>query len=155
MDESRERDPLLDALRQRAGEGGNGSGAAADSEGAVPDLVDALRATKQATGETGDLTLAGYIHEHDRPPAFEGPDGQPYTVGIVTEETGEPERPWIAYLLFPRWAATGAGIMGHVESGDVGTGRSEEEVRSAAGDLTLFEVKEELDRAVRAIDRRG
>lgn len=124
------------------------AGGSPDAEEAAPDLVDTLRKTKAATGEASDVTLAGYAHEHERPAAFEGSDGQPYTVDVAVEETGDPERPFAAYLLFLRWAATGAGIMGHVETRDVAWGRSEEEARAAAGDLTLWEAKGELDAAI-------
>ena len=103
------------------------------------------------TGEDGpakDLTFAGYVTTHDRVPAFEGSDGQPYTVDIDTEETGDPSRPWAGFLVFVRWAATGAGIMGHVVSEDVVWGGSEDEARTRALDLTLYELKTELDRAI-------
>ena len=95
-----------------------------------------------------DLTFAGYVTTHDRVPAFEGSDGQPYTVDIDTEETGDPERPWAGFLVFVRWADTGAGIMGHVVSEDVVWGATEDETRERALDLTLYELKSELDRAI-------
>ncbi|HUG40534.1 MAG TPA: hypothetical protein VMM12_08620 [Longimicrobiales bacterium] len=99
-------------------------------------------------GPARDLTFAGYVETHDRVPAFEGADGQPYTVDIDTEETGDPDRPWAAFLVFVRWAATGAGIMGHVMSEDVVWGASEHEARERALDLTLYELKSELDRSI-------
>lgn len=138
-------------LENGAGSPANGNGASPEMD-AVPDLIDTLRATRAATGEAGDVTLAGYAHEHERPPAFEGNDGYPYTVDVAVEETEDATRPFVAYLLFLRWAATGAGIMGHVESGDVASGRTEEEARAAAGNLTLWELKAELDAA---LDRRS
>jgi hypothetical protein len=95
-----------------------------------------------------DLTLGGYIAEHDRPPAFEGADGQPYTVGIEIEETGDPARPFVAFLVFIRWAATGAGIMEHVESDDVASGATQNDAEHAALDLSLYEVKATLDQAI-------
>lgn len=104
-----------------------------------------------AEGPAPDVTFAGYVETHDRVPAFEGADGQPYTVDIDTEETGDADRPWAGFLVFLRWAATGAGIMGHVVSDDVVWGDSEHEARERALELTLFQLKEELDRA---IDRR-
>lgn len=139
----------MEQEEQESGAGGAAAGNGASSEnGAVPDLIDTLRATREATGEAGDVTLAGYTYEHERPPAFEGSDGYPYTVDVAVEETEDAVRPFVAYLLFLRWAATGAGIMGHVESGDVASGRTEEEARSAAGNLTLWELKAELDAAL-------
>ncbi|HUG02410.1 MAG TPA: hypothetical protein VML95_11135 [Longimicrobiales bacterium] len=119
-----------------------------DDDGPTPDLIDTLRATKQATGEMADATLAGYRREHERPPAFEGADGHAYTVEVDVEATGDPARPFASFFVFPRWAATGAGIMGHVESGDVGAGATAEDARSAAEEWTLFEIREELDAAI-------
>ncbi|NLG62830.1 MAG: hypothetical protein GX539_11355 [Candidatus Cloacimonetes bacterium] len=110
--------------------------------------LDVVRALTGAEVEASDLTLGGYIEKHDRVPAFEGADGQPYTVDIVVEETGDPERRWVAFLIFLRWAATGAGIMGHLESGDVARGDTEEAARQAARELTLYEIRSELDAAI-------
>jgi hypothetical protein len=118
----------------------------------APDVVDILRGNgngSAATEPAKDVTLGGYIDTHDRVPAFEGIDGQPYTVDVDTETTGEDERPYAAFLVFIRWAATGAGIMDHVESADVAFGGTEEAARQAALDLSLFEVKAELDAAIR------
>jgi hypothetical protein len=95
-----------------------------------------------------DMTLGGYIELHTRPPAFGGEDNQPYTVDIDIEESGDPERPYVAFLVFLRWAETGAGIMEHTESGDVAFGDSPEAARAAALELTLYEVKAELDAAI-------
>ncbi len=95
-----------------------------------------------------DVTLGGYIALHDRPPAFEGSDGQPYTVAVDSEESEDEEHRWTAFLVFLRWASTGAGIMDHLESGDVAHGASEEEARHAALALSLYEVKAELDAAI-------
>ena len=114
----------------------------------APDVVDILRGNGNGAEAAKDVTLGGYIDTHDRVPAFEGSDGQPYTVDVDTEPTGDGERPFAAFLVFIRWAATGAGIMDHVESGDVAFGGSEEAARQAAMDLSLFEVKAELDAAI-------
>ena len=35
-----------------------------------------------------DTTLGGYFHVHNRPPAYEGSDGHPYTVSLEVEKTG-------------------------------------------------------------------
>lgn len=95
-----------------------------------------------------DLTLGGYLELHNRPPAFEGPDGQPYTVDVDIEATSDPDRPFAAFFVFLRWAETGAGIMTHVESPDVAYGATEDEARAAALELSLYEVKAELDAAI-------
>ena len=34
-----------------------------------------------------DATLGGYFSVHDRPPAYDGPDGHPYTVSLEVEKT--------------------------------------------------------------------
>lgn len=137
-----DREAILDLLERRALR-------YSTEEASEPafDLTDVLGA-----GDGGeaipDLTLGGYIAEHDRPPAFEGSDGQPYTVAVDVEETGDPDRPYAAFLLFLRWAATGAGIMEHVESGDVAYGATERDAHMAALELTLYEIKAELDAAI-------
>lgn len=109
-----------------------------------PDLIGSLRGDPEPA--SADVTLGGYIAEHDRVPAFEGSDGQPYTVDIDVEHAGGLD--YVAFLIFIRWAATGAGIMDHVESGDIARCGSEDEARLAALDLSLYEVKAELDAAI-------
>lgn len=121
---------------------GNGGG---DVDEDPIDLVEMARRPKDAAAP--DLTLGGYIARHDRTAAFEGPDGQPYTVAVDAEPDEEGDG-WVAFLVFVRWAATGAGIMGHVESGDVARGDTEEGARAAALDLSLYEVKAALDEAL-------
>jgi hypothetical protein len=95
-----------------------------------------------------DDTLAGYFEVHDRPPAFEGPDGHPYTVSMEVEKTGDLRAPFNAYLVFPRWAATGLGIVGHVETPTLAECSSSEEAMEHLGALTLLDVKHLLDEAV-------
>lgn len=119
---------------------------AAEAE-AGPDLVAELGGQGNG-GPAPDLTFAGYVETHDRVPAFGGADGQPYTVDIDAERTADPDRPWAAFLVFVRWAATGAGIMGHVLSDDIAWGETEDEARKAALDLTIYELKDALDRAI-------
>jgi hypothetical protein len=116
----------------------------ADEHG--PDLIGALHGDAGNGGPDRDATLGGYIEKHDRVPAFDGSDGQPYTVDIDVEPTDDGG--YVAFLVFIRWAATGAGIMDHVESGDVASGATEASARAAAMDLSLYEVKAELDAAI-------
>lgn len=116
----------------------------ADDDEAAPDLVDSL-VGRAGESVSPDVTLGGYIDEHDRVPAFEGSDGQPYTVDVDVEVRDDGHA---AFLIFIRWAATGAGIMDHVESGDVAVAATEAEARQAAMDLSLYEVKAELDAAI-------
>jgi hypothetical protein len=146
----RDHDPgdILRRLEERAVR--DAAERSADEAEQTPDLVRELGGEGR-TGRDPDLTFRGYVETHERVPAFEGSDGQPYTVDIDAEATGDPARPWAAFLVFVRWAETGAGIMGHVTSGDVAHGATEDEARAAALELTLYQLKSELDQA---IDRR-
>lgn len=122
----------------------------ADDDEPAPDLVGALAGHDVETVEPAhDLSLGGYIEKHDRVPAFEGRDGQPYTVDVdVEEDDTDADAPFVAFLMFIRWAATGAGIMDHLESGDVARGATEEAARHAAMELSLYEIRAELDAAI-------
>jgi len=111
-----------------------------DSTGGPRDVASALPAD--------DATLGGYLRVHQRPPAFEGADGHPYTVSIEVERTGDLRSPYLGYLVFPRWGQTGLGIVGHVESPILWKGVTEREVVDEAGTLALSEVREILDAAV-------
>jgi hypothetical protein len=122
-----------------------------DDENGDVDVIASLRAPGGAEVDTAslDLTLGGYVAKHTRPPAFGGIDGQPYTVDVDVEPTGDAgPRAYAAFLVFLRWAETGAGIMEHTESGDVAFGETAEEARLRALELTLYEVKSELDAAI-------
>lgn len=99
-----------------------------------------------------DGTLGGYLDVHDRPPAFEGSDGHPYTVSIEVEQTANLLAPYEGYLVFPRWAQTGVGIVGHVESATLVECRSRAEAEEHLGALTLQEVQGILEDAVRHRD---
>ena len=96
-----------------------------------------------------DATLGGYFGMHDRPPAFEGADGHPYTVSIEVEKSANLRAPWLAYLVFPRWAETGLGIVGHVETPVLWEAKGRDEVVARAGTIPLLRVKELLDEAIR------
>jgi hypothetical protein len=104
--------------------------------------------------DAGDeSTLAGYMAVHARPAAFDGPDGLPYSVDVLTDETGEASRPHGAYLLFLQWRRMGEpGIDTHIESEFLAFGDSPDAARTAIGRLTLHEVKAVLDTLVRARD---
>jgi len=96
-----------------------------------------------------DTTLGGYFEEHSRPPGFEGVDGEPYTVALEAEKTPDLAAPWEGYLVFPRWASTGLGVVGHVETPTLLRGRSREGVLEELGQTPLGKVKELLDEAIR------
>lgn len=127
--------------------GAGGTGAPADTANGVNGSANGRRAMGPDP-EGKDATLGGYLAVHDRPPAFEGADGQPYTIAIDVDESDDPRGPWAAFLVFVRWAASGAGIMGHLESGDVAFGDTPEDAYRAALDLSLFEIRAELDAAI-------
>lgn len=95
-----------------------------------------------------DTTLGGYLRVHDRPPAYEGSDGHPYTVSLETEKTANLRAPWAGFLIFPRWAQTGVGIVGHVETRDLVEAKTVEEAREALAALTLHEVQALLEEAI-------
>ena len=95
-----------------------------------------------------DSTLGGYFAVHDRPPAYTGPDGHPYTVSPETEKTSNLRAPYAGYLVFPRWAQSGVGIVGHVETPTLVESASHEEAVRRLGQLTLLEVQELLAEAI-------
>lgn len=95
-----------------------------------------------------DSTLGGYFAVHSRPPAFEACDGQPYTVSIETERSPDLRAPVAGYLLFPRWAETGVGIVGHVATPLLWRGPTKEAVVEAAGAASLRMVQRLLNEAV-------
>ncbi len=97
-----------------------------------------------------DTTLGGYRAVHGRSPAFEGADGEPYTVAVETDATGDPEEPGAAYLVFVRWSRNGTAVMGHLETGDLARGRTEAEAAAALESWPLPRVKQALDEAIRA-----
>ena len=95
-----------------------------------------------------DATLGGYFRTHDRPPAFEGVDGHPYTVSIEVEKTPDLRAPFLGYLVFPRWAENGLGIIGHVETPTLWQARTSDDVLAEAGLTPLLRVKDLLDQAI-------
>lgn len=95
----------------------------------------------EADRPADDTTLGGYFSVHDRPPAYEGPDGHPYTVSPEVEKTANLRAPYAGYLVFPRWAQTGVGIVGHVETTTLVECATAEEAMEALGTKTLLEVQ--------------
>jgi hypothetical protein len=71
-------------------------------------------------------------------------------VSIEIERTGDLRAPFSGYLVFPRWAETGVGIVGHVETPTLSEAPSEPDVRAALGNLTLLEVQTLLEAAISA-----
>ncbi len=95
-----------------------------------------------------DATLGGYLDKHDRPPAFQGSDGHPYTVSLEVERTGDLREPYAGYLVFPRWAETGVGIVGHRETPTLCAGASEEGAMGELRAMTLHQVQDALEHAI-------
>ena len=97
---------------------------------------------------TSDATLGGYFATHERPPAFEGSDGEAYSVAIYVDDTPDPSGRFGASLLFVRWSADGTAPAGHVETARLVDGASPEEADAAIRRLSLHDVKEQLDLAI-------
>ena len=95
-------------------------------------------------------TIGGYMAVHDRPAAFEGSDGLSYSVEIVTDASGERQRPFAAYLLFVRWGHGDPVASGHLETEFLAFATTEEEARKMVGALPLNEVKVKLDDLIKA-----
>jgi hypothetical protein len=85
---------------------------------------------------------------HGRAAAFEAGDGEPYTVGIETDATGDGALPWAGYLVFIRWAQTGSAIMGHLSTDDLVTSATEDGARAMLEALPLQEVRALLNEAI-------
>ena len=95
-----------------------------------------------------DGTLGGYLEVHERSPGFTGLDGQPYTTSVEVESVENLAAPYVGFLVFPRWAETGLGIVGHLETLVLSEGRSRDEVQDRIHALPLTEVKRLLDEAI-------
>jgi len=94
-------------------------------------------------------TVGGYTAVHARPPAFEGKDGVSYSVEVMTDETGDSTRPWAGYLLFVSWRRGDPVASGHVETGYLRYGQTEEEARREVGTMQLSEALAELNARLR------
>jgi hypothetical protein len=95
--------------------------------------------------DADETTLGGYMAIHGRAAAFEGADGEPYTVGLETEAGDDPAAPVSGYLVFIRWARTGTAIMGHRTTEDLVTARTPDEALAALEALPLHRVRALLD----------
>mgnify|MGYP006148741353 CR=1 FL=1 len=101
-----------------------------------------------APSDADEATLGGYMAIHGRAAAFEAGDGEPYTVGIETDATGDDALPYAGYLVFIRWAQTGTAIMGHLDSGDLVAASTEDEARAMLQAMPLHQVRALLDEAI-------
>lgn len=98
-----------------------------------------------------DTTVGGYAAVHARPAALEGRDGLSYSIEILTDATGDPERPTGAFLLFVQWKRIGEqGVLGHFESDFLAWGGTGPEARLALGQWSLVEAQRVLDELIAA-----
>jgi hypothetical protein len=67
---------------------------------------------------------------------------------MEVEQTPNPLAPFSGYLVFPRWAETGAGIVGHLETPILLEEASRGELEASLGALTLMEVQALLEEAI-------
>lgn len=90
---------------------------------------------------------------HGRAAALEGPDGLSYSLEVLTDETGDPVRPFGAYIVFLKWRRQGEqGVAGHLESDFLKYADSAQEAMNLAGDTLLTECQRLLDALVAARD---
>ena len=90
-------------------------------------------------------TIGGYMAVHQRPAAFEGPDGRAYSVDLVAQETGERARPWGGFLLFVRWSVGGQPALdGHLESDFLVYADNEADALAQIGAMSLSLVRSTL-----------
>jgi hypothetical protein len=97
-----------------------------------------------------DATLGGYEAAHDRPPAFEGPDGRAYSAAVYVDDVPHAQGQFGGAVLFVRWSRDGDRPDGHVESPYLAFGTTPAEAEERVRALTLLEVKRHLDAAVTA-----
>jgi hypothetical protein len=107
------------------------------------------RLNPQTPDGVTDETLGGYLTVHGRAAAFQGCDGEPYTAAVELDESGDPEAPWAAYMVFVRWAQTGTAVMGHLETEDLVAAHTEDAAREALEGLPLAAVRALLDETIR------
>jgi hypothetical protein len=97
-------------------------------------------------------TIGGYQAVHERPAAFEGPDGFSYSVEILAGDTGEEGgggRAAGACLFFVRWTRIGSSApMGHVESDWLAFAPTAEEARATLAAWPLAEARRVLHELV-------
>ena len=95
-------------------------------------------------------TIGGYMAVHQRPAAFEGPDGRAYSVDLVASPTGDPTQPFGAFLLFIRWSVGGQPALdGHVESDYLIFANTEAEALAKLGAMPLSFVRSTLSEIVK------
>lgn len=93
-----------------------------------------------------ESTVGGYAAVHGRAPALEGRDGLSYSLEVLTDETGEIDRPFGAYLIFLRWRRMGEqGVDGHLETDFLSFADSADAAAARVAALPLAECQQLLD----------
>jgi hypothetical protein len=95
-----------------------------------------------------DTTFGGYLDVHHRPPAFEGSDGNPYSAEIYVDNEPCQDGRYGAAVLFVRWSPSGDRPAGHLETAYLVFGDTSEEAGAYLRRLTLYELKDHLDRLI-------
>jgi hypothetical protein len=96
-----------------------------------------------------EFTLGGYLAQHERPPAFGGSDGQPYSVGLWVDDAPDERGRYGAALVFVRWSQSGERPVGHLDSEILAWGESPGEAEARLKLLSLYDVKQALEDAIR------
>lgn len=99
---------------------------------------------------TDDLTYGGYLARHQRPPAFGGSDGKAYSAATLVDDRPDADGRFGAALLFVRWSDAGDAPAGHVETEFLVFGSTPAEAERRLHELSLHELKAQLDRAIAA-----
>ena len=97
---------------------------------------------------TEDETLGGYVDAFRCPPAFQGAGGVSYTAEIIVDEEPDESKQFGAAVLFVRWSLDSAQPDGHLETAYLAHGETQAQARTAVEGLTLYELKEHLDRLI-------
>jgi hypothetical protein len=97
-----------------------------------------------------DATLGGYQRVHQRAPAFEGRDGQPYSADTFVDDQPDASGRYGAALLFLRWAEGVAKPLGHLETDYLAFGRTPDEALAPVLALSLVDVQAHLDACIAA-----
>lgn len=97
-----------------------------------------------------EVTLGGYLAKHERPPAFGGRDGAPYSVDLWIDDVPDERGRYGAALVFIRWSPAGDRPVGHLESDYLAWGQSPGEAEARIKLLSLYDVKAQLDAAIAA-----
>jgi hypothetical protein len=87
--------------------------------------------------------------KHERAAAFAGCDGHPYSCAILADDEPGPGGLHGAALLFVRWDPSGEKPTGHVETDYMAWGSTKLEAEKRIGALSLYDVKDALDQAIR------